>query len=157
MKRKLFDLLYKIDRAMVDHPSLRWIYTLAKKLGIVDTLLKMVNDNISRAEEWRAAFKQMYEQHKDDIRRVSEMLEDDFSRYTLEKLVECHLTQDMDAVKDIQTPHQYFQKDIISPVKDEVFVDGGAYTGDTIKEFLKFCGGGVTKRSMPGSLTPILV
>jgi FkbM family methyltransferase len=33
---------------------------------------------------------------------------------------------------------QYFCKEIITPIDDEVYVDVGAYDGDTIKEFLAF-------------------
>ena len=40
--------------------------------------------------------------------------------------------------------NQYFNETdtFLRPVKDEVFVDAGAYIGDTIERFLKFCGGG---------------
>ena len=150
----MLELLLRINRVMVRYPSLRWIYTVAKKVGIVD-MLYWINAKYGRTDgEKIAAFKQMYEQHKDDIRRVSEMLEDDLSRRTLEKVLEFRMTWDPSVYKGVWDPHQYFVKDIILPVKDEVFVDGGAYVGDTITEFLKFCGGGVTKRFTPGSLTP---
>lgn len=33
----------------------------------------------------------------------------------------------------------YFPSDLFDPIDDEVFVDCGAYDGDTIKEFIKWC------------------
>lgn len=36
---------------------------------------------------------------------------------------------------------QYFDPDIIKPSKQEIFVDGGAYTGEDTIEFLKWCYG----------------
>lgn len=36
---------------------------------------------------------------------------------------------------------QYFDSDLIKLHENEVFVDAGAYTGDTVQQFLSFCGG----------------
>lgn len=41
--------------------------------------------------------------------------------------------------------NQYFNPAIIKLQKDEVFVDAGAYTGDTIQRFIRFCGGNFEK------------
>ncbi|CAM4092776.1 FkbM family methyltransferase [Bacillus manliponensis] len=43
------------------------------------------------------------------------------------------------------TSAQYFESPIISFLKDEIFIDGGAYTGDTVEEFLKHTKGNFKK------------
>ena len=37
----------------------------------------------------------------------------------------------------VATPDQYFPRDLIELAADEAFVDGGAFTGDTLTEFLR--------------------
>ena len=91
------------------------------------------------------------ELHSQELTKLSDMLEDDFSRHTLERVLEFWKTWDMHVLKDILVEPQYFQKDIFGPVKDEVFLDGGAYIGDTVMSFIKnFSGGGINV-SMPGN------
>lgn len=41
--------------------------------------------------------------------------------------------------KSFSCAPQYFEREIISPVHDEVFIDCGAFDGDTIKQFAEFC------------------
>lgn len=36
---------------------------------------------------------------------------------------------------------EYFDKSIMLPQKQEIFVDGGCYDGDTVKRFIKWCSG----------------
>lgn len=43
--------------------------------------------------------------------------------------------------KDICIPNQYFLSEILKPLNNEVYVDCGAFEGDTIDEFLKWNGG----------------
>ncbi len=40
---------------------------------------------------------------------------------------------------------QYFEKEIMVPDENEVFVDGGCYDGRTIAQFVKWCGGNYKK------------
>lgn len=49
--------------------------------------------------------------------------------------------------KDIATkyPIQYFDSDILQPVSNEVFVDGGAYDMETARKFARWCGDGYKK------------
>ncbi len=81
------------------------------------------------------------DQHKEEINRLFDMLEDDLSRYTLEKVLAYRQSWDKTVLTDIISYPPYFQKDIFGPVKDEVFVDGGAYIGDTIESFVNEFGG----------------
>jgi len=65
-------------------------------------------------------------------------LEDDKSKQIIKKLIECRLTNNfipMGSVAD-NACLQYFDPDIIKLTGEEVFVDGGAYSGDTINSLL---------------------
>ena len=78
------------------------------------------------------AFRECYELHRAEFQKLYELLEDDFSRRTLHNVIEYRLTGRTNLLRDIVVSPQYFVPDIIGPLKDEVFIDGGAYTGDTI-------------------------
>ena len=78
------------------------------------------------------AFRECYELHRTEFQKLYELLEDDFSRRTLHNVIEYRLTGRTNLLRDIVVSPQYFVPDIIGPLKDEVFIDGGAYTGDTI-------------------------
>lgn len=82
-------------------------------------------------------FKRFCESHSDELEKVYDMLEDELSRKTFEGVLKYRCTNDTKALKGIVRSPQYFQRDIISPVKDEVFLDGGAFIGDTLDEFVK--------------------
>ena len=83
---------------------------------------------LARAE----AFRECYELHRAEFQKLYELLEDDFSRRTLHNVIEYRLTARTNLLRDIVVSPQYFCPGIIGPLKEEVFIDGGAYTGDTI-------------------------
>ena len=78
------------------------------------------------------AFRECYELHRTEFQKLYELLEDDFSRRTLRNVIKYRLTPRTSLLRDIVVSPQYFVPDIIGPLKEEVFIDGGAYTGDMI-------------------------
>ena len=78
------------------------------------------------------AFRECYELHRTEFQKLYELLEDDFSRRTLHNVIKYRLTARTSLLRGIVVSPQYFVPDIIGPLKEEVFIDGGAYTGDTI-------------------------
>lgn len=48
-------------------------------------------------------------------------------------------------MQNIYIKNQYFAPDVISLTEDEVFVDGGAFTGDTLEDFIQATGGNYKK------------
>lgn len=123
------------------HGCLKWISALLRKLGIVRLLHWIYEKNDSKTAQEAAAFKVFYEQNRDQFEKLSGMLEDDLSRKTLDKVVQFRHKPSLMGLKSVYVQPQYFQKDIFGPLKDEVFVDGGAYIGDTIDSYMKFSGG----------------
>ena len=77
-------------------------------------------------------FRECYELHRAEFYKLYELLEDDFSRRTLHNVIKYRLTVRTSLLRGIVVSPQYFVPDIIGPLKEEVFIDGGAYTGDTI-------------------------
>jgi FkbM family methyltransferase len=77
----------------------------------------------------------------DAIRSVYESLHDDESRRVFASKLHFYVTQEKSLLDEIRSEHIYFGDDIWTSTPDDVIVDGGAYTGDTLEEFL------ATKRS----------
>lgn len=135
---ELNEAITKAKRVMEHNSLLQKAVPIARKLGVVHFLHAVGEKaNQKKNSEAREEFKTFYEKHTQEFRKLAELLEDDFSRLTLERVIEYRKTQKMRVLKGIIVEPQYFQKDIFGPVENEVFVDGGAYVGDTIRAFSK--------------------
>ncbi|MCT4617935.1 MAG: FkbM family methyltransferase [Marinisporobacter sp.] len=78
----------------------------------------------------------MYE-NREFLENLYERLEDDLSRITLKEMLKGWVSCDNRYFYDICREEQYFCKDIVEFHEQEVFVDAGAFTGDTIEEFIQ--------------------
>lgn len=68
---------------------------------------------------------------------VYEMLADEYSKKIFYDRINCCITSSTDYLIPLKSKDsQYFEKDIITLSKEEVFIDGGAYIGDTVDEIL---------------------
>lgn len=78
---------------------------------------------------------------KDKLIEVIDNLEDEESKRIFSRIIEEWVTHknEYGQLDDIYTDNQYFPEDIVKLSENEVFVDGGAYIGDTAHEFLKKC------------------
>lgn len=75
------------------------------------------------------------------LERLYAMLGDAFSRKVLEGVIAYRLTADIAHVEAVCEPLQYFPEGVVKLSGKEVFIDGGAFDGDTIRTFLAACGG----------------
>lgn len=78
--------------------------------------------------------------HKNLEKQIGElkrMLSDSKSKDIVEKILKKRQEFDLD-YSDICEPHQYFVKEIMDKDTEAVFIDGGAYLGETIEEFIEF-------------------
>jgi FkbM family methyltransferase len=84
-------------------------------------------------------FKDDYKENKDKYKKTFDLLCDDKSKQTFEKVINFKISFDFDFMKGFTNNHeaQYFDKEIIPEIKNIRFVDGGAYIGDTLKEIIK--------------------
>lgn len=70
-----------------------------------------------------------------------DLLTDDLSRTTFAAFLNSKLGGPPEPLADVSRKEQYFPKGIIELTDREVFVDGGAYTGDTLLTFMRLTGG----------------
>lgn len=77
----------------------------------------------------------------DNFQKVFDSLADKKSREVYQAVVNYWLCRDSSYLKPVSLPRntQYFPDDIFQLSDHEVFVDGGAFNGDTIQEFIKHC------------------
>lgn len=95
---------------------------------------------LGKANATSAQFKDCYEEHKREFDQVSRILEDDFSRRTLQVVINYRLSPNTKTLLPIINGAQYFPRPIIRKAKNEVFIDGGGYKGDSIIALASFWG-----------------
>lgn len=81
-------------------------------------------------------------EHYDAFDETYQWLEDDLSRQTFCAFLNLKISGDIFFNLEVVQPnqHQYFDK-IMAPFKSGAFVDCGAYTGDTIEDYINWSGG----------------
>jgi len=74
-----------------------------------------------------------------EIMKLYTLLEDGKSKKILEGLIKYRLTLDHNKLIGIvdKMENEYFDPSIIKLIKDEVFIDGGGFDGDTVKKFIQ--------------------
>lgn len=85
--------------------------------------------------------KDFYEEHADDFFRAYSLLEDEQSRLVFECIVKFQYSGKIEYLSLCETPKSEAFKSILKLKDDESYLDLGAYRGDTIEEFLTYCGG----------------
>lgn len=76
-----------------------------------------------------------YEKNKERVDKVQEYLYDQKSKDIYRKIISFRCKKDYREFPGMEK-NQYFVEDIIQLTDNEVFVDGGGYTGDTAMEFI---------------------
>ncbi len=77
-----------------------------------------------------------FEQNEQWLNEVYDLLEDDASREVYRKLISYKLSGRLDILMSAESVREDAYRDILSLGGDEVYVDGGAYDGDTVREFI---------------------
>ncbi len=80
---------------------------------------------------------QCLKEHDKDLKKVYEFLGDYKSKMIYRTMVESRFTKNIDVLCRTCDAIQYFPSDIWKMNDEEVFVDAGAYDGDTIEQFFK--------------------
>ena len=97
-------------------------------------------DNLDYDEIERKA--KTIKKHIKDFVWLYEKLEDDSSKFLLYAVLNNFINYDFTSLQKTlnQKYHHYFDFDILPKMKEEVFVDIGSYTGDTVLDFIKCYG-----------------
>lgn len=75
-------------------------------------------------------------QHSEELKTLFRLWADEASRYEYLAQLKFRLKLDFDALTFPASHAQYFPDDLFTLLRGEVFVDCGAFDGDTIREFL---------------------
>lgn len=119
--------------AMKDYP---YVEHIADTLEISDVYFM---DNLYQTEE---IDKNYFNKHIDEFFDLYNRLYDDFSRETLLAYIKTNLSHNPEYMFNVyDRGFQYFSLKWLELGDDEVFVNCGAYTGDTICNFLKCTNG----------------
>lgn len=82
--------------------------------------------------------KKYFDEHKNDIDYIKQRLADECSIISYDNAIQYRITHDVSYARNYTIKDQYFPKDIIKLSDDEVFIDCGAFTGDTYLKFRKY-------------------
>ncbi len=83
--------------------------------------------------------REFFEANQTRIDYINSFLADEKSRDTFQKLVHMRQYYEPADIPQYNYFDQYFPRDIIHLEKNEVFVDGGGFTGDTLLKFRRLC------------------
>lgn len=84
-------------------------------------------------------------ENKDDIEKAYNLLADELSKKVYENVLKFYYTGELSLLDEITTDKDEAFNNILRLGNSEVYVDLGAYNGDTIDEFLHYCGGSYRK------------
>lgn len=73
--------------------------------------------------------------------KLNEMLCDNKSKVVLENVIKGRITGRFDYFKKVYEGNQYFANDIVNLSTEEIFLDVGAYIGDTVNQIVKITDG----------------
>lgn len=77
-----------------------------------------------------------YNTHKTEIEQVKKLLSDEKSKSVYENIINFKLTGDINFLLSCETPREEAYKNILDLGDDEIYMDLGAFNGDTVLEFL---------------------
>lgn len=80
-------------------------------------------------------------EHAEEIEQVYNTLADDYSRKVYASIINFKISGKIEYLAAVTTPKSEIYKKIIKPGYGEVYVDLGAYNGDTIRELMEFTHG----------------
>ena len=103
-------------------------------------------DGLQKARETKDIFAACYYAHPGEFERLAGLLEDDLSRRTVEAIAQYRICPAVKTLLPVVSAPMYFRKDILRPVENEVFIDGGGYAGDSIVAMAAFWGKNRWKR-----------
>lgn len=130
MREKLRSIWHRIRKIKTLAPFTR----LLVRTGVIG----MVASIIDKATNLNAERQEFFNQNETRIKRISENLADEKSRLVYQNIIKFRYTHDSKYLEGIVDPasEEYFDEDIVKFGGHEVFVDCGAYIGDTVKAFL---------------------
>lgn len=135
-------ILGNIMCELIDSDYFAWVAWLIRYVGVTK-IAHCIYDYEFRKNNKKEleACKNYFRGNIKGIKNVINLLADDKSIKTYENILKYKATHERKYLRTkIISKNQYFPRDIISLSTNEVFVDGGGYTGDTMKVFFSKVG-----------------
>lgn len=82
-----------------------------------------------------------YVQHADQVMEAFSLMTDEKSQNQFVSHLHWRMWQEHGVLPETTLDNQYFPDDLIELGPDEAFAEGGGYDGDTVRSFMKQCGG----------------
>lgn len=118
-----------------------WIINFIRIRGIDEKLLtvsvkKQYQKDVQNPSAAMLLSRQYFKEHEEQIKNILELLADEESKVCYRKAINYRYTHDMKRAPKY-TKNIYFPDDIIHLSDNEVFIDAGAFVGDTTRVFYK--------------------
>lgn len=88
-------------------------------------------------EHARVPAQAYFEENIERVENIKSKLSDEKSRVVYDRMIQFRCTHDPKYLRGIADKNQYFDRELIKFTDKEIFVDCGAYTGDTMMAFLR--------------------
>ena len=114
------------------------IINILKALGVNDCFTKILYANDRKNPTKGMLYAEKYfSEHQKELDEISTLFSDDLSREVYFSAINYRKTHHPKDVPFFSKKDQYFVKDIVPLSESEVFIDCGAFDGDTMKDFIK--------------------
>ncbi len=128
---EIYDDLFIVVAFGVHHPQmLLRLQQLSQRYEVVAPDVPVAGEGLF-TPEFAAA-------HEEEIQQVYEMLMDDQSKRVFENVLRFKATGDIQLLAEVETPVKEIYQNLLCLGRDEIYVDLGAYDGDTLREFLNW-------------------
>lgn len=98
------------------------------------------NKLIHRDSTISMQYRDMVQSRQKELINFYNVLSDEFSKEVLINVLKGNVTDDIKYFTSVSTPNQYFNE-LTASEYEKCFIDGGAYDGDTIEDFIAFSNG----------------
>lgn len=114
------------------------IVNLFKAMGLNDYFTKILYFEDRKKPTKSMLYAEKYfTEHQKDLEEISSLFSDDVSRDVFFSAIKYRQTHNPKDVPSYSKNDQYFVKGIVPLTDSEVFIDCGAFDGDTMKDFIK--------------------
>lgn len=128
------------DKDMVIFITSGFNRKMKEKLHKLDLSTYYIETDFGRYEEDKENLA-YFEEHKNDIEKVFQLLDDDKSKFIYKRLIQFRISRNLKHLQNIENGIQYFPNDLFELGNKEIFLDLGAFNGDTIEAFCNHVNG----------------
>lgn len=139
VKMKLYNIMLDMRG---NQGAINKIYWAMEDMGIRIAISRFFNwknglQRVMNPTPQMIASRKYFAEHRDEIQDVLELLEDEVSRETYLKIIKYRQTAKHKDLPENSYARQYFGNDYFEYCNGEIFIDCGAFDGDSVRKFKK--------------------